>query len=145
VNLATRFSQHPSVLICFRVWLAYPTPYPKLLQPREKSWAALPPAALPYIKIQIFWYPVLFWASWLLYPPLLPCPTPTLLSSHGSGACPLWTFPLNYNKLPPTPFLGHTHVLSFFFLCFHSVTRIRNNVLPQVALGQYKYTIERWV
>lgn len=29
--LATRFSQHPSVLTGYRVWLVYPTPYPKLL------------------------------------------------------------------------------------------------------------------
>jgi hypothetical protein len=41
VDLAVRFSQTPSVPTCCRVCLAYPTPYPKLLQPREPRGSSL--------------------------------------------------------------------------------------------------------
>lgn len=53
-KLATRLSQHPSVLTSVRVWPAFPGPYPKL---QSRGWTVL-----PYV-IQPFWYP-----SPLVYP-----------------------------------------------------------------------------
>lgn len=52
--LATRSSWHPSDPTCYRVWQAYPAPYPEPFQLMGQ--AALTPAAFPYI-IQSFWLP----------------------------------------------------------------------------------------
>lgn len=56
MDLATSFSQHPSVPTCKGVWLANPSLYPKLLQPRDINWTELLPDAFHSI-IQTFCLP----------------------------------------------------------------------------------------
>lgn len=72
---------------CYRVWLAYPAPYPKLFQLR--GWAALP------YMFQSFWLPGLFIHSLPSWPfGLTPrCPLP--FCSHGLVHCSLVEFALD--------------------------------------------------
>lgn len=77
LKLATRLSQHPSVLTYYRVRPAIPGPYPKL---QSRGWTVLPQPTLPYV-IQPFWfpsplvYPVPSWPPGLLVPWLSPPPS----------------------------------------------------------------------
>lgn len=108
-HLVTRFSQHPSVPRCYRVWLAYPVLYPKLFQ--YSGWAVLPPAAFPY-TIQPFWYLTLFfftsWSGSLLAPSLPSSPHMVQLGVMfilDSPRCPrlCYALPCIYNNPSPPP------------------------------------------
>lgn len=98
------------------VLLAYPTPYPKLLQPR--GWTALPSAALPYV-IQTSCSPFVYPPS----PGSLPIPLfliltrPRVMFTVDSPRCPgLWLCAPFY--LTINPLLHHT----FLFFSFHSLS-----------------------
>lgn len=139
----------PSVLQSLPVtgiWLTYPTPYPKFLQPMSR--AALLPDVLPYIILP-FWLPGPF-----VYP--LPTrslgpgqslgqrvlsPFPPFLSSHGPALwpCPLWilpdvhasghALPYIYNKCSPSPHPGAVRPFPvYFFFPFRKLLRKTLNI-----------------
>ena len=80
MDLDVRFSQHPSVLTYYKVWLACPAPYPKLLQglgcPALHNLAICLPGVFPPSTLLAPWSPGL----------LVSCPSPFLTRLCLSGA-----------------------------------------------------------
>jgi hypothetical protein len=68
MDLDARFSQHPSVLTYYKVWLACPAPYPKLLQglgcPALHNLAICLPGVFPPSTLLAPWSPglLVFWS-----------------------------------------------------------------------------------
>lgn len=123
-------SQLSSVPICYRVWLASPSPTLNYFSPSSE-------VVLPYI-IQSFWLTPFFY-------PL--SPVHLALPHHhiwpGSGSCSLWTlldvpalgyilhFKYNIHYLPPYP--GAVMIFLFYFFFFLSVLKICSKLSRRIC------------
>lgn len=129
MDLPSRFSQHPSVLTCYRVWSLYSIPYLKLLQP--KGWAALPYITQPFcLRAFCLVHPLPSWPLGLAPPAPFHTWLRVLLildSPHVSSS--VYALPLSTITL----LLRHTgshQVLRFYFFSFLIQSPVNNHMYP---------------